>query len=74
MGAFRMSINPHGPIPPLPPIEASPEMMAEARQNCADRLRARSHFTEADAFDAGLRDDSWSLRHEINRLKAESAE
>ena len=65
-------MNDQGPIPPLPPIEASPEMMAEARQNCADRLRARSHFTEADAFDAGMRDFTWSLRHEIYKLKAES--
>lgn len=68
-----MSINPHGPIPPLPPIEASPEMMAEARTNCADRLRARSHFTEAEAFDAGLRDFTWSMRFEVAKLKAESA-
>lgn len=64
--------NPHGPIPPLPPIEASPEMLAEARQNCADRLRARKHFTEAEAFDAGLRDFAWAMRFEVAKLKAES--
>ena len=40
--------------------------MAEARANCAARLRARGHEAEV-----GARDDAWAMRHEVGKLLAE---
>jgi hypothetical protein len=56
----------------IPPLSATPEMLAQARENCAARLRARGHALEAEAFAAGERDFAWAVRHEVTKLKAEA--
>jgi hypothetical protein len=54
----------------LPPIEAPADVMAMARENCAERLRARGQEAEAAAFERGDRDFAWAMRHEVNFLKS----
>lgn len=56
----------------LPPLDAGADMMAQARANCAARLRARGHIKEAEAFDRAERDQTWAMRHEVNRLRNEA--
>lgn len=60
-----------GSIKSREPIAADAIVMAEARANCAARLRARGHEAEAAQFEVGARDDAWALRHEVNKLLAE---
>ena len=57
----------------LPPIEASADIMAMARDNCAERLRARGEVKEAEAFERGDRDFAWAMRHEVTLLKGQAA-
>lgn len=57
----------------LAPIEASADVMALARENCAERLRAKGSEAEAAAFERGDRDWAWLMRHEIARLLGEGA-
>jgi hypothetical protein len=57
----------------LPPIEASPEMLAQARENCAARSRARGDEAVALAYEAGAGDVGWGFKHEVSKLKAEAA-
>lgn len=52
----------------LPDLDAPAHIMAQARDNCAARLRARGQNTEADAFARGERDGAWSVRHEVMKL------
>ena len=52
----------------LPPIEASADMMALARENCATDLRNKGHESEAAEFRRGNRDFTWRMRHEVARL------
>lgn len=61
-----------GAIKPPQPVSAPADVMALARDNCAQRLRERGYPEEAGAFERGERDDSWSMRHEINRLQSEA--
>lgn len=61
----------HGPVKPLPPIEAPANLLAEARANCAARSRSRGEDTSADAYEAGRGDGWWGLRHEVSKLRAE---
>lgn len=67
------TVSDKGPIPPLPPLVAPADLMATARANCADRLRAQGNGSEADAFALGERDDAWAMRHEVAKLRAERA-
>ncbi len=60
-----------GPIPPLAPISAPADIMATARANCAARLRLKCQDAEAEAFERGERDGTWSMRHEVSKLRAE---
>lgn len=60
-----------GSIKSLNPIQADAIVMAEARANCAARLRARGQEAEAAQFEVGARDDSWGMRHEVGKLLAE---
>ncbi|WP_072378745.1 hypothetical protein [Novosphingobium sp. NDB2Meth1] len=60
-----------GAIKPTPTLEAPADLMAAARANCAARLRARDSAAEADAFTRGERDQSWAMRHEVAKLRAE---
>jgi hypothetical protein len=53
------------------PIRADAIVMAQARTNCAARLRARGQEAEAAQFEVGERDFSWALRHEVSKLMAE---
>lgn len=62
-----------GSIKSLNPIQADAIVMAQARANCAERLRARGQEAEAVQFEAGERDFSWALRHEVSKLMAERA-
>jgi hypothetical protein len=76
-GAFHlehhpMSSSPAGAIKPLPPLSAPPEVIAQARINCATRLRNDGSVAEAAQFECGARDDAWAMRHEVNRLIAEA--
>jgi len=66
--------KPHGAVPPLPPVEAPAPILAEARANCADRLRARGSEAEAEMFATGQRDDTWAMRFELAKLRAERGE
>lgn len=61
-----------GPIPPLPPVVAPADLMADARANCAARLRSRGHEAEATAFERAERDTAWAMRHEVARLRSEA--
>lgn len=65
------TVSAKGPIPPLPPLVAPADLMAAARANCADRLRAQGNGSESDAFARGERDDAWAMRHEVAKLRAE---
>ena len=56
----------------LKPIEASADVMALAREVCAERLRARGYPAEAEAFERAQRDTSWAMRHEVRRLQGEA--
>ena len=58
-------------ITDLPPLAASADVMALARESCAANLRARGYPEEAEAFERAERDHSWSLRHEVARLLGE---
>lgn len=60
-----------GSIKSLNPIQADAIVMAQARANCAARLRARGQEAEAAQFEVGARDDAWAMRHEVNKLVAE---
>lgn len=60
-----------GPVPPLAPLSAPADLMAEARANCAARYIARGQDSEAEAIARGDRDDAWAMRHEVAKLKAE---
>lgn len=60
-----------GPIPPLPAIAATPDLIATARANCAARLRSRGHAAAAEQVERdGL---GWAVRHEVMKLQAEAA-
>ena len=61
-------MNHRGPIPPLPPVSAPPEVLATARLNCAARLCERGYPGEAAAFEQGERDFAWpSARPQVLR-------
>lgn len=60
-----------GSIKSHQPIQADAIVMAQARANCAERLRARGQEAEAAQFEVGERDFSWAFRHEVTRLLAE---
>lgn len=60
-----------GKIKSAPPVTASADIMAMARENCAVRLRAKGGDTEAEAFDRGERDFTWAMKHEVRRLQSE---
>lgn len=62
-----------GPIPPLPALDAPADLMAQARANCAARARAKGCDDLAAQYEAGTQDLGWSIRHEVNRLRAEAA-
>lgn len=55
----------------LPPLIASADVMALAREGCAENLRRRGYPDEAEAFEKGRRDSAWALRHEVARLLGE---
>lgn len=65
------TVSDKGPIPPLPPLVAPADLMATARANCADRLRAKGDVDEAEAFARGERDGAWAMKHELAKLIAE---
>lgn len=48
---------------------ASDADLAAAREACAERLRAQGYEQEAEAFEAGERDFSWGMLHELRRAK-----
>lgn len=52
-------------ITELPPLEAPADVMQMARENCAERLRARGYEAEAVAFERCERDWAWLMRHEV---------
>lgn len=59
----------NGPVPPLPALSAPANILAEARTNCAARLRARGLVSAAEQIE---RDGAgWAVRHEVARLQAE---
>lgn len=60
-----------GSIKSREPVVADAIVMAEARANCAARLRGRGHEAEAAQFEVGERDFTWSMRHEVGKLLAE---
>lgn len=60
-----------GSIKSLNPIQADAIVMAQARANCAERLRARGQEAEAAQFEVGARDFTWAMRHEVAKLMAE---
>ena len=60
-----------GSIKTREPIAADAIVMAEARANCAARLRSRGQEAEAAQFEVGERDDAWAMRHEVGKLLAE---
>ena len=60
-----------GSIKSREPVVADAIVMAEARANCAARLRSRGQEAEAAQFEVGERDFSWALRHEVSKLMAE---
>lgn len=49
--------------------DACDDDIIAARRMCADRLRQQGHESEAQAYEAGERDASWGLLHEIRRPK-----
>ncbi len=59
-------------IPEAPPVQAPAPVMQAARANCAARLRAQGHEVEAQCFERGERDQSFGMRHEVNKLLAEA--
>jgi hypothetical protein len=59
-------------IAQLPPLEAPADVMAMARENCAERLRARGYPEEAAAFERCERDFAWATRHEVAKLLGEA--
>lgn len=62
-----------GPVPPLPPIEASEAMLGAARINCASRCRERGQAALAVSYEHGEQDAGWAMRHEVSRLKTEES-
>lgn len=62
-----------GPIPPLPPLDADEALRQQARLNCAQRSRARGESETAAAIMRGDNDETWAMRHEINKLRAEAS-
>lgn len=60
-----------GAIKPQQPIQADAVLMAEARANCAARLRSRGSEAEAAMFETAQRDGTWAMRHEVAKLRAE---
>lgn len=61
-----------GPIPPLPALDASPEELAAARANIAERCRDRGEMALAASYIAGGQDKGWNVRHEVMRLRADA--
>lgn len=59
-------------IKPPQPVSAPADVMALARDNCAQRLRERGYPTEAEAFERGERDFAWGFRHEVAKLLSEA--
>lgn len=62
-----------GDIKSTPPLDASDGLRLQARQNCARRSRDRGEGATADALLRGDNDETWAMRHEVNRLKDEAA-
>ena len=60
-----------GAIKSREPVAADAIVMAEARANCAARLRSRGQEAEAVQFEVGARDFAWAFQHEVNKLLAE---
>lgn len=60
-----------GPIRPLPPLSAPADVLAMARQNCAERCRGREEAELAESYERGEQDFGWALRHEVAKLRAE---
>lgn len=58
-----------GAIKPQLRHTAPAHILAEARANCAARLRARGYADEAEQFERGHRDDAWAMVHEVARLQ-----
>lgn len=61
--------------PIAPPIRetVAATLLAQARANCAARLRSRGHGVEAENFARGDRDDTFPIRYEIEKLRQEQA-
>lgn len=60
-----------GPMGPRRMPGASPEIIEQARFNCASRLTDAGEEAESDAFLAGERDHSWAMFHEITKILKE---
>ncbi len=62
-----------GDIKPALPLDADDAMRRQARINCARRSRDRGEGAMADALLRGDNDETWAMRHEVNKLRAEAA-
>lgn len=63
-----------GQTKPTMPLGADQGTRLQARANCAARCREKGDEALAVAFEAGTQDDGWSMRHEVNRMRAEKVE
>jgi hypothetical protein len=61
-----------GSIKPFQPLECDEDTRRAARANCAARCRERGEETLALAYEGGSQDEGWAMRHEVNRLRAET--
>lgn len=62
-----------GQTKPHMPLDATEDERLLARTNCANVRRERGEHALALEFEAGTQDEGWSMRHEVNRLRAEQA-
>lgn len=56
----------------LPALQASPEVLGQARRNCAARAEARGSAELAASYRAGGQDEGWAVRFEVAKLHAEA--
>lgn len=63
-----------GAIKPTTPLDADEDTRRRARANMAALCRERGDHALALEFEAGTQDEGWSMKHEVNRLRAEAVD
>lgn len=62
-----------GDIKPTQALQAEADVLVEARERCARRVRARGQHAEGDRYIAGANDQAWAMRFEVGLIAQERA-